>query len=287
MIRGFIVSKNSRHYANGRKATSPFSGNIYLSWVMTALWFYCENPWKVLLQNQLSFWDISKGNGTGKGNHILKQKLKKTWEWKMRCRYHEGKLTFFHLILPIASSHIIHCISLFRMDHTVGTILPVAKTCAFAVWHCLGKSQSSEALSCILPAWHRWRATPPLLTAGSLILISIRTAFCFEGRLLCSQVSKGNKLMAILTTTASFSYIMWSTGHVQVHPQILWLSVSEIQSLPPNWGWRGSRRWSCIILQNLPLLLTLILLLSVSVYSHIFSSWFLSGCDLCKLFSSL
>ena len=237
-----------------------------------------DDSFMILLQKSMEgaftkstvFWDISKGNGTGKGNHILKQKLNKTWEWKMRCHYHEGKLTFFHLILPIASSHIIHCISLFRMDHTVGTVLPVAKTCAFAVWHSLGKSQSSKALSCILPAWHRWRATPPLLTAGSLILISIRTAFCFEGSLLCSQVSKGNKLMAILTSTASFSYIMWFTGHVRVHPQILWLSVSEIQSLPPNWGWRGSRRWSCIILQNLPLLLTLTLFLSVSVYSHIF-----------------
>lgn len=55
MIRGFIVSKSSRHYANGREAAFPFSGNIYLSWVMTALWFYWENPWKVLLQNRLSF----------------------------------------------------------------------------------------------------------------------------------------------------------------------------------------------------------------------------------------
>lgn len=188
----------------------------------------------------------------------------------MRCRYYEGKLTFFHLILPIASSHIIHCISLFRIHHTVETVLPVAKTCAFAVWHSLGKSQSSGPLSCILPAWLRWRATPPLLTAGSLILISIRTAFCFEGSLFCSQVSKGNKLMGILTSTASFSYIMWPTGLDQVHPQILWLSVSEIQSLPPNQGWRSSRRWSCIILQNLPPLLTLILFLSVSIYSHIF-----------------
>ena len=86
---------------------------------------------------------------------------------------------------------------------------------------CLTLSGKVSKVPRLLPAWHRWRATPPLLTAGSLILISIRTAFCFEGSLLCSQVSKGNKLMAILTTTASFSYIMWSTGHVQVHPQIL------------------------------------------------------------------
>lgn len=101
MIRGFIVSKNSRHYANGRKATFPFSGNIYLSWVMTALWFYCKKSMEGAFTKSTVFWDVSKGNGTGKGNHILKQKLNKTWEWKMRCRYHEGKLTFFSWFFPL------------------------------------------------------------------------------------------------------------------------------------------------------------------------------------------
>lgn len=55
MVRGFIASRSSRHCGHGRKAASPLSGNIYLSSVMTALWFYWENPWKVLLQNQRSF----------------------------------------------------------------------------------------------------------------------------------------------------------------------------------------------------------------------------------------
>ena len=91
------------------------------------------------------------------------------------------EIDFFQLILPIASSHIIHCISLFSMDRTVGTVLAAAKTCALAVWHSLGKSQSSEALSCILPAWHRWRATPPLLTAEVLSSFQSELPFVLKG----------------------------------------------------------------------------------------------------------
>ena len=68
-----------------------------------------DDSFMILLQKSMEgafakstvFWDISKGNGTGKGNHILKQKLNKTWEWKMRCRYHEGKLTFFSWFFPL------------------------------------------------------------------------------------------------------------------------------------------------------------------------------------------
>lgn len=39
----------------GEEAGFSHSGNISLSSAMTALWFYHESPWMVLLQNQLSF----------------------------------------------------------------------------------------------------------------------------------------------------------------------------------------------------------------------------------------
>lgn len=250
---------------------------------MILLW----KPMEGAFTKSTVFWEISKGNGTGKGNHILKQKLNETWEWKMRCCYYEGKLTFFHLILPTASSHIIHCISLFRMDHTVETILPVTNTCAFAVWHSLGKSQSSRPLSCILPAWLRWE--PLHLFSLLEVLSSFRSELPFVLKGVCFAVR------FLRETSWWGSWPPQHLSHTSCGPQglskfilkscdLAWVKYSPFLPTGADKAAEdGAVSFFKIFLHFSPWSFSFL----CPFTPILFSSWFLSGCDLCKLFSSL
>lgn len=132
VARGFIASRS----IHGREAAYPLSGNIFLSSVMTALWFHWENSWKVLLQNQLSFQIFLRLRARERGTILwsiswIKLRSEK-WDvipWE--------QMDFF----PLDSSYRMltwHALCFFsRQGPQHGSHSCCVQSCAFSVWHCL------------------------------------------------------------------------------------------------------------------------------------------------------
>lgn len=171
--------ESNRDFRNRRVMASYLSRNVRFSLVMAALWFSCENPQKVLLQNW-HILDTSKASDSEERKHIVEQKLNQAWKWGMRCRYNVGEIDFFLVMngpYPWMSSTYLQWTTIWKFCFLC---ILKKRTIPFSGSHFLLRNHpGQEYLSHLDPVLPKWRRFFLLLILHTFVCICTRTALSF------------------------------------------------------------------------------------------------------------
>lgn len=222
--------ESNRDCRNRRVMASYPSRNVRFSLVMAALWFSCENPQKVLLQNwHIS--DTSKASDSEERKHIVEQKLNQAWKWGRRCSYNVGEIDFFLVMnghYPWMSSIYLQWTTIWKF-----CFLCVLKTKVHFLVHIF--------FCKITQGRNTWAIlTPFFLNGGGFLLLLI--LHLSVSALELPLVSKGVYLafgfqgkQMMVRYLDRLTLVVWSMQTMQTPPQILQLSLVQMQFCPPNW----------------------------------------------------